>query len=53
MTELLNVTANEFNQNCLPVGLPVFRVNQDFVATVVEIPEVHVPQLEVTMSDLL
>lgn len=37
----------------LPVGSPLFWMNKNFIASIVEIPEIHVPKLEVTMCDFL
>ena len=33
------------------VSVPVFGMNENFISTIVEIPEIHIPELKVPMSD--
>ena len=36
----------------MAVSVPIFGMDKNFISTIVEIPEIHIPELEVTMSDL-
>ena len=36
----------------MAVTFPVFGMDEDFISTIVKVPEIHIPELEVAMSNL-
>ena len=36
----------------MAVTVPIFGMDENFISTIVKVPEIHIPELEVTMSNL-